>query len=438
MMIISTLNWHGGFAVDIEIYSISAMCHYPEAATKAIIELSPEHFTGYKRKGFVIAKGLFQMNRSVDMPVFISQCQGQGIDSAKATEMYNYAAGHTSEWGAVYEELKLNSTYREIDKDLSEIHKLRNQNEAPENIAAHTTKAATKWITKSKKRYLSGKEIDETQEEFGEPVLTGVPMYDKQIYKHGGNLKGQMKGVILRQKHGKTRSEVWECAQNLRMGNKLLYVTLEGTKKDITGNFKQVLQDQWTKFRGNLFVVDGIRDLNEIEAAITEAVLVDQVDKVVIDYIQLVRPSERYSGENEMINISTEAIRHLMVKYNFHCSLLSQARKSSAHATVPKDADGNNTMPSGWKHAPRIDDAYGSQALLNAASIIFIGFRPGQYQENKKTTGLSTVAIGPYHNDVSVHSLFFEVALNRYKPEFLHKWWNFIDTDEGLKNPQWS
>ena len=424
--------------MDIEIYTISAMCHYPDAAVKAIVELNPDHFTGYKRKGFVIAKGLFQINRSVDMPVFVSQCQGQGVPQEKATEMYNYAAGHTSEWGSVFDELKRMAAYRRIDKDLQEIHKARDLQESPEQIATKTTKAAAEWIMQAEKRYMSGKEIDESDEQFGEPVLTGVPLYDEQVYKYGGNRKGQMKGVILRQKHGKTRGETWECAQNLRMGHNVLYITLEGTKKDITGNFKQVLQHEWKKYRKNIFVVDGMRDMSQIEAAIIEAVLVDQVDKVVIDYIQLVRPNERYSGENEMINKSTESIRHLMVKYNFHCSLLSQARKSSVNAGVPKDANGNPMMPSGWKHVPRFDDAYGSQALLNAASIILVGFRPGQYEENKKTTGLSSAAIGPNEEEVSIHSLFYETALNRYKPEFLHQWWKFIDTDEGLKNPTWT
>lgn len=421
---------------NIEYFCLSAMCQYDEAAIKGIVQLKPEHFdsSAGNRKVFAVIKSIYQKYRRVDLHVFQSQCQSLGFNENDTNHIYHYCLDYQDEWKAAFDELKRLAGYRKVQSFAVEIEELRTKAKSLDKIASHATQFASDLITSTEKRYYSGKEIDELEEEFGEPILTGFPYYDNVLYKNGGNLKGQMKGVICREKHGKTRSECWEVAQNIRMGFKVLYITLEGRKKDITGNVKEVLKSDWQQYRENLFVVDGVNSLDELEAILIETVMVEQVDKVVVDYIQLVVPDERYSNENEKINISTERIRHLMVKYDFHCVLLSQARKQSQSATPPKDAEGNQLMPYGWRHVPKVSDAYGSAALIKAAQLILVGYRPNMYEECTKTNPLgSRRVINPVKGWDSYYSFYLRPDISRNKLEVLHRWIHFIDSDEGLK-----
>ncbi|MDR9419495.1 hypothetical protein [Gracilimonas sp.] len=420
--------------MKLQEYVISKMCHSKEAAVWGLTKLNPSHFTGQGRTYYSIIKSLYKLYGSVDLHTFVSQSSAQRIKESNANEIYQYAQGQTDEWRNVFQEFKQDSIKRNIRKDLQDLLTVSNNGYDVSEIASKTTSKAVNWISDTEKRYYTGEEIDNLNEEEGEPITTGFQLYDDHIYKHGGNLKGQMKGVICREKHGKTRSECWEVAQNIRQGYKVLYITLEGRKQDITGNLKQILQSDWNQYRNNFLGVDGTVDIEEIESVILEAVLVEHVDKVVIDYIQLaVAPG---NSENERINAATERLRHLMVKYNFHLTLLSQARKESTYTTVPKDSQGNKLVPDGWKHVPGVNDAYGSNALIKAATIIIVGFRPNLYEENIEHSPLGTKVINPEKGKDSVHSFYMQIARTRYKPEYLHQWWRFIDSDSGLQNPK--
>ncbi len=423
--------------MKLEYYCLSAICQFDDAAIYAITKMKTHYFSGVNRKVFKIAIGLFKMKKVVDLHVFISQVDSIGIDDLDATLIYHYCLDYDDNWQNTFEELQRIATYHTIEEHIYELSVMRSNTEPISTISAKALRFASEWITDTEKQYYNGKEIDELREEFSEPILTGLDLYDKQLYKYGGNLKGQMKGVILREKHGKTRSECWEVAHNLKMGHKVLYLTLEGRKQDITGNVRQVLQKEWVNLREQLYVVDGIVGLDELEAIVTEAVLVDEVDKVVVDYMQLVQPSGRPTNENEKINIATERFRNLMVKLNFQCTVLNQARKENSGATSPKDAEGRSLMPSGYKHVPDVYDAYGSNALIKAASIIFIGFRPNQYEALTKANALGRRVVDPVGKDANYFALFMKVARTRYKPEYLNHWFQFEDTDCGLGLKGW-
>lgn len=418
--------------MKLQVYTISKMCHSKEAAVWGMTKLNGSHFYGAGKTLYAVIKSLYKLYGEVDHHTFVSQSGAQGVSEQQANEIFQYSQNHTDNWVNVFQEFKQESIKKKIQSDfqglIDEIHTSN-----PSEIASKTTSKAVSWISDTEKRYYTGQEVDELKEEYGEPITTGFDLYDKQIYKHGGNLRGQMKGVICREKHGKTRSECWEVAQNIRQGHKVLYITLEGRKQDITGNIKQVLQADWEKYRNNLFVVDGVVEINEMESIILEAVLVEGVGKIAVDYINLaVAPGD---NENTRTNNATERLRHLMVKYNFHLSLLSQSRKESTYTTIPKDAQGNAMVPAGWKHVPGVNDAYGSMSLIKAASIILIGFRPMLYQENVETTPMGSKVINPLGQQDPVHSFYMNITRTRNKPEMLHEWWRFTDGDKGLQNP---
>jgi len=230
--------------MNLEHYAISAICNYDDAATFAITKMKAKHFTAQNQGLYKIATGLFKRKKSVDLGVFCSQVSTLGFDEATASMIYHYALDYSDMWQNNLEELIKVGTYRVISEHVQEIDNLRSSNEPIQKISAQASKFASEWVTGVEKTYYSGKEVDELREETGEPIKTGYPLFDDEVYKWGGNRKGQMKGVLLREKHGKTRSECWESAQNIRMGHKVLYIALEATKKEIVGNFKQVLQSR--------------------------------------------------------------------------------------------------------------------------------------------------------------------------------------------------
>ncbi len=423
--------------MNLETYTLSQMCHDEQAARYGLVQLRREHFTGQNQKLFSVIKTLYQSKRTIDFHVLASQFQAIGEKGDYAAEVYHYSQGQTDQWQNVFEELKDRAARKRVLSDLQQTIKLARTGKTINEIATEVVKRTGQWIGNTEKQYHSGKEIDEQKEIYGAPVLTGYPLFDEQLYKYGGNRKGQMSGIICRHKHGKTRSACWEVAQNIRQGYKVLYLTLEGTRKDIVGNVRQVLKDEWRDYRENLFVVDGKRSLSDLQMAILEAVMVEEIDKVVVDYIQNVIPDDRYSGENEKINISTETFRHLMVKYNFACTVLSQSRKSSTNASTPKDADGESILPRGWRHVPEVDDAYGSQALVNASHLILIGYRPNQYSECIKSSPLSNKVVNPVGDYDPLHSFYMQTAITRGKPDHLHRWFRFQDSSTGLQNPGW-
>ena len=422
--------------MNLQEYVLSKMCHCRDAAVWGMTKLNPSHFTGPGRTYYSIIKSLYKLYNGVDLHTFVSQSAAQRLKESDANEIYQYAQGQTDEWQNVFQEFKTESIKRNIRNDLQELITIASNGHSVSEITSKATSKAMDWISDTEKRYYSGQEIDEMDEQYGNPILTGFPIYDEQIYKYGGNLRGQMKGVICRQKHGKTRSACWEVAQNIRMGHKVLYLTLESTKKKIVGNIKEVLREDWKKYRNNLFVVDGYRMLDDLSSITIEAVLIDGVEKVVVDYAQNMIPNGRFSGENEKINICIQEYRHLMVKYNFLCVILSQARKNTQQS-VMTDYEGNFMLPKGWRYVPKPEDSYGSQELVNACTMMEIGFRPSAYEENIIETALSKKVLNPLKQEDSFFSLYFQIALTRNKPEYLHQWWRFTDSDSGLQNPVW-
>ena len=419
----------------IEDYVLSKMCHDKEAAVHGMSRLSASYFTGKNQDLYTLISGLWKVSGSVDLHVLCSQFEGRGGNAGLANDVFHYSLNHSDSWVNVFSEFQETGIKRRAQADLGEIFERSRNGITSKDLASETMRKAAGWITRSEKRYHSGKEIDELPEEYGEPILTGFKIYDEEIYRNGGNRKGQVKGTLCRYKHGKTRSECWEVAQNIRMGHKVLYLTLEGIKKDVTGNVKAILMGDWEKYRENLFVHSGSRNIDDLIAIATEAILIDGVEKIVVDYLQRVQAPG--NGQNEQLHNAVEPITDLAVQHNVHVSILSQTTKINQYATVPKDADGNNTMPKGWKYVPQADEAYGSQALLNAVSILFIGFRPNRHEENIVEGPLSSRVLSPNGSHDALHSFYMKIAMNRRKPDNLHRWWRFQDSDNGLQNPIW-
>ena len=111
--------------------------------------------------------------------------------------------------------------------------------------------------------------------------------------------------------------------------------------------------------------------------------------------MQLVEPSEKFSGENEKINIATERFRQMMIRHNFNCVVLNQSKKRIENFHT-KGRRWQELGSKGYRYVPDVYDAYGSNALVRACALIMIGFRPNQYEELVRQEILSPKVLNPF------------------------------------------
>lgn len=416
-------------AIEVEEYIISVSVHNKEALAVAMSHLDAvRDFKDPKnQKAFSLLESRFANGENVDEVIAINEWTDLGIyENAHEARRIATCANGDFEYQPKIQQLRRAGGVRKAQMDLQDLYKLTQQDTTPEKLAQVAMKMANTWIAGTTKKYLSAEEVEEKEllEHTGEKLKSGIPILDDVLYKLAGQRKGTVKATILREKHGKTRHACWEVAQDLRQGYKVLYVTLEGSSVDIKDNVKEVLQDEWAKLKQNLFIKDGTVDADEIQTAILEAVFVEKIDKVVIDYLQLMQqPDSRNLSENENTNRCCQQITQLAVRYNFNLHYLAQARQP----------DRTNR---GYSNVPRVHDVYGSNQLIKDASIILVGFRPKLLEELVETTPMGTHIKAPPGADIQtgpINSVFIKPVLSRKKINCLHRWLHFIDSDEGFK-----
>lgn len=414
-------------APELEEYILSVCVQNKKALSIATTELdSMRDFKDPKnRKAFGVLENRFRSGEDVDLLVTLNDWVDLGIfqNDTEARRVATCSNGDYDFYPKV-KELKRIGGMRKAQQDIIKLNKETNNDTDPEKIAQKAFEMAKNWITGSQKKYLSGTEIEEKQKNqvVGEKLISGVPLLDYVLYESTGQLKSTIKATIFREKHGKTRHACWEVAQDLRQGTKVLYVTLEGADYEIKDNIKDILQDEWQGVSNNIFIKSGTVDSDEIQSAIIEAVFVDDIDKIVIDYLQRMKhPDSRKISENENTNRCCSAITDLCVRYDLNAHYLAQARQPerSIH---------------GYGNVPKVHDVYGSNQIIKDASIIMVGFRPKLFEELIVESGLSVRVKAPDgldQHDLPINSVLLKPVLCRKKISCLHKWVHFVDTDNG-------
>lgn len=418
-------RWKGE---NLQEYVISACLHSKEALAKAMSNLiGVRDFTNEKlRDAFAIIEMRYEKGKELDPVVIVDEWIDMGImQPGEAKAVAGAYEGDTYYDPKIQELAKLGG-HRKAKKDIEGLHELSKNDVEISELAKKAMDKATSWISGTQKKYYSGREIDQQveNEDIGRKLQQGIPLLDDKLYRNAGQHTGTIKATVFREKHGKTRHACWECAQDLRQGHKVLYVTMEGTRKDINGNIKQVLRHEWKDVRDNFFVKDGTVDSSEIQAAITEAVFADDIDKVVIDYLHLMeQPNRKYLSENENSNRCCQQITQLCVRHDIHGHILNQSRQSEKHTR-------------GYDNVPKVYDCYGSNQLIKDASIILVGIRPKNMEElltETKVPPFKPRVKDPDGNEAPINSVFIKPILSRKKLECQHQWMHLIDSDEGLK-----
>jgi len=415
-------------AENIEQYVISVCLHNKQALAKAMSSLVGvrDFKDPSNRDAFAVIEMRYEKGKSLDPVVIADEWIDLDIYSpGQARAVANTWQGDT-DYEPKIEELALLGGRRKAKKDIENLWESSKTNIEVEQLSKKAMDSAISWITGSQKKYMTGSEVDELVKsgDKGRKLKQGIPLLDEQLYKNAGQHTGTVKATIFREKHGKTRHACWEVAQDLRQGHKVMYVTLEGTAKDITGNIKQILKDEWKDVNDSIFLKDGTVNSDDIQAAIIEAVFTEDIDKLVIDYLHIMeQPNRKYLSENENSNRCCQQMTRLAVKYDFNLHILNQARQSQRHDTK-------------YNRTPKVYDCYGSNQLIKDASIILVGIRPKNYEDlvvepASPSFGLSVE--DPDGNRAPLNSVFIKPILSRQKLECQHRWLHMVDSDEGLK-----
>lgn len=416
-------------ALELEEYVISIVLYNQKALARAMSELdSRRDFKDPKlQKAFAVIEGRYEAQEDVDVLVLVNEWVDMAIFSNEheAKRIATKSEGD-HDYEPKIKELRRSGGMRKAQSDIQTLFKASKEDTDPETLAQKAYEAANSWITGSTRKYLTAEEVEEQElnQKVGEKLLSGIPLLDNVLYKNAGQRKGTVKATIFREKHGKTRHACWEVAQDLRQGHKVLYVTLEGSNVDIKDNIKQVLQDEWSELKGSLLQKDGTVDADEIQATILEAVFAEDIDKVVIDYLQLMKqPKSRMISENENTNRCCQQITQMCVKHNLNMHYLSQARQA-------------DKMQNGYGNVPTVYDAYGSNQIIKDASIILVGFRPKLFETLVTKNSLGARVKAPEGTRLEyapINSVFLKPILSRKKIDCLHMWAHFVDTDQGYK-----
>lgn len=414
-------------AENIEEYVISVCLHNKEALAKSMSSLVGvrDFKNPANRDAFAIIEMRYEKGKSLDPIVIMDEWIDLDIYNPGQAKAVAGAWDGDTDYEPKIKELAILGGRRKAKKDIEQLWDVAKTDIDVEQLSKKLMDTAVSWITGSQKKYSTGAEIDEMvrKGDKGRKLKQGIPILDDVLYKNAGQHTGTVKATVFREKHGKTRHACWEAAQDLRQGHKVLYVTLEGSARDITGNMKQILKDEWEKYNENVFLKDGTVNSDDIQSAIIEAVFTEKIDKVVIDYLHIMeQPDRKYLSENENSNRCCQQMTRLAVKYDFNLHILNQARQSQRHDTK-------------YDRTPKVYDCYGSNQLIKDASIILVGIRSKNYEDlilEPPSPSLGLSVEDPDGNRAPFNSVFIKPILSRQKLECQHKWLHMIDTDSGL------
>lgn len=414
---------------DLEQYVLSVSLHNRQALAKAMSNLvSARDFKDVKnRKAFGVLEARYEAGAELDPVVIVDTWKDLGIYSAAEARAVASAWEGDPDFEPKISELQKAGGMRQAKKDIAKLNELTGQDTTPEQLSQKAFDMAVRWNIGHAKKYYTAAEVErmEKEQQVGEKLSLGIPLLDESIYRNAGLCKGTVKGKIFRSKHGKTRQQCWEVAQHLRQGRTVLYFTLEGQNADIAGNVRENLQSEWDRHKERLLLRDATVDLDSIRGAIIEAAFAEEVDVVVVDYLQeMTLNVGRWIDENTRYNECVRELTRLAVRYDFLLDLLSQVTTE-------------DRSKSGWGNVPAPHDAYGSKQIIKAASLLLVGFRPNQYPELVKKDPIpgsdNLSAKDMDGQTIPYSSVFMKPVRSRKKIGCLHRYVHFVDTDSGYK-----
>lgn len=410
----------------IEHYTLSAILHNKDAYVWAVQNIKPTYFTtNAYRYLYALIVSSYKEQEPLTQIIFAEHGKLQGLDEGEANSIYFAYKTSEDEWQPNLQLFVDQALERKSRSDIEILDSIRDSSGATQ-MYERMQDMINAHHTGGRKPYYSAKEIDEMPDAFTDPIVTGVHELDHELFSAGGNFKGQMMGVLAREKHGKTRFMCWKLGHELRSRHTILYIALEGRKQEIRNKILSMMgEEEYMRHRERLFIVDGIREWKDIERTIIYAIHADKVDAVYFDYLQLAHHGRL--SKFDRYDAVTQDLQHLMIKFNIQITIASQLRKKTAQ-------DDDFGEESSYKYFPTAGDMYGTAELIKASSLIVSLFRPKFYADlmmgEKSIKGIDGMA-------QNKETVYVTPLLSREDNHYVGNFLRLTDTSSGYRIGGW-
>jgi len=253
----------------------------------------------------------------------------------------------------------------------------------------------------------------------GERLRIGEADLD-MLYWDNGSHKRTTEVCVAYSKTGKSNYACYRTALYLKQGYRGAYFTFEGGREMIYDFMKPHIQRS-----DDLFIIDSCRDLDQTIAKIWELKIAENIDFVVIDYLQRI-PVAGLSQHQELeriVNISP-ALTSICHQENIFGLILAQPNRP------PREKKG-------WQNFPTTDSIYGSTQIEKDAYIISALFRPAQFSGLVyRNSSLKADAVQMYDGTLAHYHTVSLRVLKQRKGVVQMKTVNMVHTDDGLHIPK--
>lgn len=185
-----------------------------------------------------------------------------------------------------------------------------------------------------------------------EPITTGITLLDG--YTNGGLSKGELGLVIGGTGGGKSMFLAWLASRALMAGKNVIYYTLELSEADIakridasllncnigaTHNYIDVITRKMSDLKGNLIIKEYPTKNCTVETIVShierERSLGNKPDLVLLDYLDLLRFSSKYTELRHNLQNATEEMRGVAKRYDVAVWTASQTNRDGYNSTTP-------------------------------------------------------------------------------------------------------
>lgn len=336
------------------------------------------------------------------------------VDMILASESKNVASYDAKEWYVVlsvlietYRKSRLSESCMELSNKLSsgEINSTKAIDNLKNKIEEVSIESAETSLTDSGK--LMQDAIQRIKDRSKSKGLSGCETGFKELDDlYDGYQKGDLMILAGRPAMGKTAMAIQKAVNVVREGGRSIFFSLEMPKEQIMqrivaaesniklGNIKkgELYGNEWDKIENdtkwlsnsNRFFIDdrsGIT-VDQIRSTVRRSNKNKDLNLVVIDYLQLIRPSTSYKGNrNNEIEEITRSLKILAKDENVTVVCLCQLSRSV------EQRDGK---------IPMLSDLRDSGGIEQDADIVVFAYRPEYYDIFEDAEGMSTKGVFMY------------------------------------------
>lgn len=381
----------------VEQAVIATMIHSPDHRQMLLDALTPDDFTLF-RDMFVKAK------LQHDQGTFFTSETLSGSSGFTRNDIDILAGEALYDMGDIESYVRIlneENTRRSIRENTTILSRMVSNSDAPlSDISGILRKIEDRINATDDSIALTPSEIfrRESKKVRKEQLLTGIDKVDYGLYKDVGLYRGDINVILADSGHGKTQWSQFLAGRLARKGYKGLWFQME----DYDVNTALALYKHAKDACDNVRIVDSVDDIEDIRRQCFSQKHNDELDFVVIDYIQEVYAQGRYDSRTLEINEITKVLKNIAKMLNVVVLVPSQVTISSYNR-------------SGWQLEPKYSDAQWAQVIKNVAHCMTSVFRPNMVESLITTNSLGDVKVKGFANDTyyPYNSVFVKLVKSR-------------------------